>query len=102
MRVHAMTCLTLSSPSPPTPSCWSNITQALAAPHSACVVPVWSYACLPPQDSVYYHPTLNPTGHPPPGKAPMYHPGAGNAGRQAYWRAGRQVQACRHAGKQAG
>ncbi|XP_042498561.1 protein EARLY FLOWERING 5-like [Macadamia integrifolia] len=25
-----------------------------------------------PEDSVYYHPTLNPTGAPPPGKAPMY------------------------------
>lgn len=24
------------------------------------------------QDSVYYHPTLNPTGAPPPGKPPMY------------------------------
>ncbi|XP_078180717.1 proline-rich family protein isoform X1 [Carex rostrata] len=27
-----------------------------------------------PEDSVYYHPTLNPTGAPPPGKPPMYHP----------------------------
>ncbi|XP_010515101.1 PREDICTED: protein enabled homolog [Camelina sativa] len=27
---------------------------------------------LTPQDSVYYHPTLNPTGAPPPGKPPMY------------------------------
>ncbi|KAL4355244.1 hypothetical protein GQ457_06G037120 [Hibiscus cannabinus] len=25
-----------------------------------------------PEDSVYYHPTLNPTGAPPPGKPPMY------------------------------
>ncbi|KAJ8470206.1 hypothetical protein OPV22_024549 [Ensete ventricosum] len=25
-----------------------------------------------PEDSVYYHPTLNPTGTPPPGKPPMY------------------------------
>ncbi|KAK8918280.1 hypothetical protein KSP39_PZI021524 [Platanthera zijinensis] len=25
-----------------------------------------------PQDSVYYHPTLNPTGAPPPGKPPMF------------------------------
>ncbi|KAA3475811.1 formin-like protein 3 [Gossypium australe] len=25
-----------------------------------------------PKDSVYYHPTLNPTGAPPPGKPPMY------------------------------
>ncbi|XP_042497817.1 protein EARLY FLOWERING 5-like isoform X1 [Macadamia integrifolia] len=25
-----------------------------------------------PEDSVYYHPTLNPTGAPPPGKLPMY------------------------------
>jgi len=24
------------------------------------------------QDSVYYHPTLNPTGAPPPGKPPMF------------------------------
>jgi hypothetical protein len=24
------------------------------------------------QDSVYYHPTLNPSGAPPPGKPPMY------------------------------
>ncbi|KAJ0966252.1 hypothetical protein J5N97_027390 [Dioscorea zingiberensis] len=27
---------------------------------------------LMPEDSVYYHPTLNPTGAPPPGKPPMY------------------------------
>lgn len=27
---------------------------------------------LKPEDSVYYHPTLNPTGAPPPGKPPMY------------------------------
>ncbi|XP_010426250.1 PREDICTED: protein enabled homolog isoform X2 [Camelina sativa] len=27
---------------------------------------------LTPQDSVYYHPTLNPTGAPPHGKPPMY------------------------------
>ncbi|KAJ1701130.1 hypothetical protein LUZ63_000909 [Rhynchospora breviuscula] len=27
-----------------------------------------------PEDSVYYHPTLNPTGAPPPGKPPMYKP----------------------------
>lgn len=26
-----------------------------------------------PEDSVYYHPQLNPTGAPPPGKPPMYH-----------------------------
>lgn len=26
-----------------------------------------------PEDSVYYHPTLNPTGAPPPGKLPMYY-----------------------------
>ncbi|PHT46200.1 hypothetical protein CQW23_15358 [Capsicum baccatum] len=25
-----------------------------------------------PEDSVYYHPTLNPTGAPPPGKSPMF------------------------------
>ncbi|KAG5522869.1 hypothetical protein RHGRI_034869 [Rhododendron griersonianum] len=25
-----------------------------------------------PEDSVYYHPTLNPTGAPPPGKPPMF------------------------------
>ncbi|KAJ6294197.1 hypothetical protein OIU76_022309 [Salix suchowensis] len=25
-----------------------------------------------PEDSVYYHPTMNPTGAPPPGKPPMY------------------------------
>ncbi|KAF7008414.1 hypothetical protein CFC21_023171 [Triticum aestivum] len=25
-----------------------------------------------PEDSVYYHPTLNPSGAPPPGKPPMY------------------------------
>ncbi|KAF6145173.1 hypothetical protein GIB67_020364 [Kingdonia uniflora] len=25
-----------------------------------------------PEDSVYFHPTLNPTGAPPPGKPPMY------------------------------
>ncbi|XP_059638599.1 protein EARLY FLOWERING 5-like [Cornus florida] len=25
-----------------------------------------------PEDSVYYHPTLNPTGSPPPGKPPMF------------------------------
>ncbi|CAM8912687.1 unnamed protein product [Rhodiola kirilowii] len=25
-----------------------------------------------PEDSVYYHPTLNPTGAPPPGKLPMF------------------------------
>ncbi|CAK7336622.1 unnamed protein product [Dovyalis caffra] len=25
-----------------------------------------------PEDSVYYHPVLNPTGAPPPGKPPMY------------------------------
>ena len=25
-----------------------------------------------PQDSVYYHPTLNPTGRPPPGKPQKY------------------------------
>ncbi|KAG4191036.1 hypothetical protein ERO13_A07G065700v2 [Gossypium hirsutum] len=25
-----------------------------------------------PEDSVYYHPALNPTGAPPPGKPPMY------------------------------
>ncbi|XVF50209.1 hypothetical protein PTKIN_Ptkin04bG0077800 [Pterospermum kingtungense] len=25
-----------------------------------------------PEDSIYYHPTLNPTGAPPPGKPPMY------------------------------
>ncbi|ESR52918.1 proline-rich family protein [Citrus sinensis] len=25
-----------------------------------------------PEDSAYYHPTLNPTGAPPPGKPPMY------------------------------
>ncbi|CAI7767760.1 unnamed protein product, partial [Closterium sp. NIES-54] len=29
---------------------------------------------LRPEDSVYYHPTLNPSGQPPPGKAPMYRP----------------------------
>ncbi|KAE8662667.1 U-box domain-containing protein 38-like [Hibiscus syriacus] len=28
--------------------------------------------CPKPEDSVYYHPTLNPTGAPPPGKPPMY------------------------------
>lgn len=27
---------------------------------------------LKPEDSVYFHPTLNPTGAPPPGKPPMY------------------------------
>ncbi|XP_078442386.1 proline-rich family protein isoform X1 [Wolffia australiana] len=27
---------------------------------------------LRPEDSVYYHPMLNPTGAPPPGKPPMY------------------------------
>ncbi|KAH7675456.1 WW domain binding protein 11 [Dioscorea alata] len=27
---------------------------------------------LNPEDSVYYHPTMNPTGAPPPGKPPMY------------------------------
>ncbi|KAF9604268.1 hypothetical protein IFM89_004974 [Coptis chinensis] len=27
-----------------------------------------------PEDSVYYHPTLNPTGAPPPGKPPMFKP----------------------------
>ncbi|KAK1283399.1 hypothetical protein QJS10_CPB21g00176 [Acorus calamus] len=30
-----------------------------------------------PEDSVYYHPTLNPTGAPPPGRAPMYKPSIG-------------------------
>ncbi|KAJ0231355.1 Protein EARLY FLOWERING 5 [Hirschfeldia incana] len=32
---------------------------------------------LKPEDSVYYHPTLNPTGAPPPGKPPMYHSSIG-------------------------
>ncbi|KAJ7531288.1 hypothetical protein O6H91_14G039100 [Diphasiastrum complanatum] len=27
---------------------------------------------MKPEDSVYYHPTLNPSGAPPPGKPPMY------------------------------
>lgn len=30
------------------------------------------------QDSVYYHPTLNPTGAPPPGKPPMFKSSIGN------------------------
>ncbi|XP_074308030.1 protein EARLY FLOWERING 5 [Silene latifolia] len=30
-----------------------------------------------PEDSVYYHPTLNPTGAPPPGKPPMYNSSIG-------------------------
>ena len=30
-----------------------------------------------PQDSVYYHPTLNPTGRPPPGKPQKYKATAG-------------------------
>ena len=30
-----------------------------------------------PQDSVYYHPTLNPTGRPPPGKPQKYKANAG-------------------------
>jgi hypothetical protein len=29
------------------------------------------------QDSIYFHPTLNPTGAPPPGKPPMYKSAAG-------------------------
>ncbi|ESQ31652.1 hypothetical protein EUTSA_v10003972mg [Eutrema salsugineum] len=32
---------------------------------------------LRPEDSVYYHPTLNPTGAPPPGKPPMYNSSIG-------------------------
>ncbi|CAH8280586.1 unnamed protein product [Arabidopsis lyrata] len=32
---------------------------------------------LKPEDSVYYHPTLNPTGAPPPGKPPMYNSSIG-------------------------
>lgn len=31
------------------------------------------------QDSVYFHPTLNPTGAPPPGKPPMYRSSIGKA-----------------------
>lgn len=31
-----------------------------------CITRLWI------QDSVYYHPTLNPTGAPPPGKPPMF------------------------------
>lgn len=34
---------------------------------------------LKPEDSVYYHPTLNPTGAPPPGKPPMYNSSIGLA-----------------------
>lgn len=35
---------------------------------------------LKPEDSVYFHPTLNPTGAPPPGKPPMYKSSIGMAG----------------------
>lgn len=49
-----------------------NHREKPAASQAAPGVPTQS---LPPQASIYYHPTLNPFGTPPPGAPQMFHPG---------------------------